>query len=168
VFLYQGEELGLPEVMDMPGELRQDPMWRRSGGADVGRDGCRVPLPWNEEPSFGFSPPGATAMPWLPQPAEFAALAASRQESDPSSTLSLYRRALALRRELFAGGPTSLEWEETGRADVLAYRRGRALSVTVFGVAPYVVPDIWGSLALTSEPSPGRVLPGGSGAWIVP
>ena len=72
VYVYQGEELGLWEVEDIPDELRQDPIWQRTGGADPGRDGCRVPLPWSgQEPPFGFSPAGAASEPWLPQPKEW-------------------------------------------------------------------------------------------------
>src|SRR5207245_2206982 len=68
VYIYQGEELGLWEVEDIPDDLRQDPLWERSGHADPGRDGCRVPLPWSgTEPPFGFSPSGTIAEPWLPQ-----------------------------------------------------------------------------------------------------
>ncbi len=167
VYLYQGEELGLPEVMEIPGELRQDPMWRRSGGTDIGRDGCRVPLPWTDaSPVFGFSPDDASAPPWLPLPAEFGRWAAARQVGDPTSTLEVYRRALALRRELFAGVTPAVEWCDAGRADVLAYRRGQVLSVTVFGAEPFAVPAEWGALVLTSEPVIGRVMPGGSGAWV--
>src|SRR4029453_16944324 len=102
VYLYQGEELGLPEVLDLPDEARQDPVWIRSNGREVGRDGCRVPLPRGAAgPTFGFPPDGAT--PWLPQPPTFGEYAASRQEHDPDSTLSLYRNALALRSELRPG-----------------------------------------------------------------
>jgi len=71
VYVYQGEELGLWEVQDIPDELRQDPIWARTGGADPGRDGSRVPLPWSgNEPPFGFSPAGTCEVPWLPQPKE--------------------------------------------------------------------------------------------------
>ena len=69
-YVYQGEELGLPEVADLPDEVRQDPTFLRTGGAVVGRDGCRVPLPWSgDAPPFGFGPSGT---PWLPQPAAWA------------------------------------------------------------------------------------------------
>ncbi len=79
-YLYQGEELGLPEVFDLPDDARQDPIWLRSAGAELGRDGCRVPLPWDASaPAFGFSPASATAAPWLPQPAWFGEYAADAQ-----------------------------------------------------------------------------------------
>src|SRR5690606_1471337 len=71
-YLYQGEELGLPEVFDLPEAARQDPIWRRSGGAELGRDGCRVPLPWDRSSAtWGFGPAGGRE-PWLPQPAWFS------------------------------------------------------------------------------------------------
>ncbi|SDN67236.1 glycoside hydrolase family 13 protein [Actinacidiphila guanduensis] len=100
VYLYQGEELGLPEVEDIPTDKLQDPMYLRSLGTNPGRDGCRVPLPWSGDvPPFGFSPAGA-AEPWLPQPADWAARTAELQAADPASMLSLYRAAVRLRREL--------------------------------------------------------------------
>ena len=97
LYLYQGEELGLREVVDIPDESRQDPIFLRSGGAEIGRDGCRVPLPWTPDgPSYGFGPGHAH----LPQPSWFAQYAVEVEQVDPFSTLSLYRRALALRRQL--------------------------------------------------------------------
>ncbi len=99
VYIYQGEETGLWEVQDIPDELRQDPIWRRTGGADPGRDGSRVPLPWSgTEPPFGFSPAGAGAEPWLPQPKDWRELTVSAESADGGSMLSLYREALRIRR----------------------------------------------------------------------
>ena len=87
-YVYQGEELGLTEVTDLPDAVRQDPTFFRTGGAERGRDGCRVPLPWSGvEPPFGFGPPGSR--PWLPQPAEWAGLTAERQASDPRTVLGV-------------------------------------------------------------------------------
>ncbi len=95
-YLYQGEELGLPEVLDLPDEARQDPTFVRTGGRVKGRDGCRVPLPWSgDAPPYGFT----TGTPWLPQPEDWAGLTAAAQEADDCSTLALYRRALRIRRE---------------------------------------------------------------------
>ncbi|WP_117209726.1 glycoside hydrolase family 13 protein [Allorhizocola rhizosphaerae] len=118
-YVYQGEELGLPEVEDLPTHVLQDPRWVRSGYTDRGRDGCRVPLPWSgTNPPFGFGPAGST--PWLPQPESWAKLTAEAQEDDPGSMLSLYRAALRLRRTL-DGGP--LEWLDSPEG-VLAFKRG--------------------------------------------
>ncbi|GAB2532384.1 glycoside hydrolase family 13 protein [Brachybacterium huguangmaarense] len=108
-YLYQGEELGLPEVADIPDELREDPAHKRAGVP--GRDGCRVPLPWRHDaPAYGFSPSGES---WLPQPDAFGELAADLQEGVAGSTLEMYRTALHLRRELGLGehadGVTFLE-----------------------------------------------------------
>jgi alpha-glucosidase len=111
VYLYQGEELGLWEVEDIPDERRQDPIWSRTAGADPGRDGCRVPLPWaGLEPPFGFSPAGATAQPWLPQPKEWRELTVETQTGDPDSMLELYRAALRLRRTEPALGDGPMRW----------------------------------------------------------
>ncbi|MEV4950280.1 glycoside hydrolase family 13 protein [Streptomyces sp. NPDC053755] len=120
VYLYQGEELGLPEVTDLPDAVRQDPAFLRGEGQDGLRDGCRVPLPWTAEgPSLGFGPAGA----WLPQPPEWAALSVAAQSGDPGSTLELYRSALRLRREHPAlGAGEAVEWLDAP-AGVLAFRR---------------------------------------------
>jgi alpha-glucosidase len=104
-------------VEDLPDEALRDPMVARSGGANRGRDGCRIPLPWaGDEPPYGFSDPGVE--PWLPQPSDWAPLTVAGQDADPSSMLALYREALALRRSL--AGP--LSWSPAP-AGVLAFRR---------------------------------------------
>jgi alpha-glucosidase len=119
-YLYQGEELGLPEVVDLPDEVRQDPTFFRTQGRVKGRDGCRVPIPWSgEAPPYGFT----TGTPWLPQPADWASLTAEAQAADESSTLSLYRRALRVRRESPVLGDGELIWRESGHDDVLAIER---------------------------------------------
>jgi alpha-glucosidase len=122
VYLYQGEELGLPEVFDLPAEARQDPIFARSGGTELGRDGCRVPLPWSGGTSpYGFGPDGST--PWLPVPAEWAGLSVRAQQADPSSTLHLYTSALRLRRELAALGAGELRWHSGPDDQVLVFLR---------------------------------------------
>lgn len=117
-YVYQGEELGLQEALDIPDDARQDPTWFRTEGAAYGRDGCRVPLPWvADAPAYGFSPSGAS---WLPQPAEFRAKAAQLQEADPESTLALYRTAIRLRRELaLAQGTLTWNASEASTLDAL-------------------------------------------------
>jgi alpha-glucosidase len=132
VYMYQGEELGLPEVFDLPVGARQDPIFGRSGGAELGRDGCRVPLPWSgAQQPYGFGPEGST--PWLPQPPLWSGLSVAAQQSDPDSTLSLYRNALRLRRELF--GQPMLTWLSGPDADVLVFERpgrdGRAIRCAI-------------------------------------
>ena len=157
VYLYQGEELGLPEVQDLPAEARLDPIWTRSGGAEHGRDGARVPLPWTaDRESFGFSPIGAPD-PWLPQPAWFAQFAVAVQDADPASTLAFYRRALKARREQNLTGP--LTWLDTARDDVLAMRRGELICVTVFDGGDFEWPDRWGTPVLRSGPDDGPAHP---------
>src|SRR5207245_11641865 len=91
LYVYQGEELGLPEVEDIPFERRQDPMWHRSGGVDPGRDGCRIPIPRaGDRPPYGFSTDGA-ARPWLDQPADWAPLTVAAESRDEGSMPSAYR-----------------------------------------------------------------------------
>lgn len=161
LYLYQGDELGLPEV-DVPVDLIQDPMHARSGGVDPGRDGCRVPLPWSgEAPPFGFSPPDVAT--WLPQPVAWAGLTAERQARDPGSMLRLYRSALTLRRERADLLSPVLEWLDLGE-DVLGFRRGAATGCVVnLGPAPVALPK--GEVLLASGPLVGDLLPPDTAVW---
>ncbi len=158
-YVYQGEELGLPEVGDLPREVLADPMATRSQGREKGRDGCRVPLPWSPEgPSLGFGPGSAH----LPQPASFAAHAVAVQLTDPHSTLNLYRAAIRLRRELTVGG--ELRWAPQ-HEPALHFVRGEVWHcVTNFGSAPLELPP--GRLLLASAPlQAGRLAPDTT-AWV--
>ena len=124
VYIYQGEELGLWEVQDIPDDLRQDPIWRRTHGADPGRDGSRVPLPWSgTEPPFGFSPPGAVREPWLPQPKEWRDLTVEAESASDDSMLRLYRDALGIRRASAALGDGPMTWLPVADGGVLAFDR---------------------------------------------
>jgi glycosidase len=163
-YLYQGEELGLPEVTDIPDDARQDPIWERSGHTRHGRDGCRVPIPWSgtHEP-YGFST--GNARPWLPMPDTWASLTVEAQAQDPASTLSFYRDALAHRRKLLADLPGSLEWLELGD-DVVAFRRGPLTCVLNCGNAPTPLPGDR-RLLLASAPLDDGLLPGNAAAWLV-
>jgi alpha-glucosidase len=159
-YLYQGEELGLHEVAEIPDDQRQDPTFFRSPGIDLGRDGCRVPLPWSAEGSaFGFGAGGAH----LPQPEWFGAYAVDRQDGDPSSTLTLYRRALDLRHELQTD--EQLQWVDTDRDDVVAFARPNGWTVvTNFGTEPAALPA--GEVVLSSTALEGHTLPGESSVWL--
>ncbi|MFV0308908.1 MAG: glycoside hydrolase family 13 protein [Desertimonas sp.] len=150
-YLYQGEELGLPEVVDLPAAARQDPMFARTGGAELGRDGCRVPLPWSGERSpFGFGPGPTT---WLPQPGSWATLTAESQQADRGSTWSLYRRALAERRRHPALGDGTMNWVDAP-VGVLAFTREPGFAcVTNTTDRPQTVPTaLAGELLLASDP----------------
>ncbi len=151
VYLYQGEELGLPEVQELPDEARQDPIWERSGHTEHGRDGSRVPLPWTAaaEGNFGFSTARPTAPAWLPQPAWFADFAIDAEAADPASVLAFYRQALSARRGLDRDAPT--EWLDLRRDDAIALRRGDHVCVTVFDGPPLEPPADWGRLVISSE-----------------
>jgi alpha-glucosidase len=158
-YVYQGEELGLPEVLDLPDEVLQDPVWRRSGFTDRGRDGCRVPLPWSgDEPSYGFGPAGC----WLPQPAVWRELSVQAQLADAASMLHLYRAAIALRRG-FSGG---LEWLD-GPPDTLVLRRSSGLVCAVnFSSAPVALPPGYGDVICSSVPVEDGLLPPDAAAWL--
>ncbi len=153
MYVYQGEELGLPEVADLPDEVRQDPAWFRSGGTDGRRDGCRVPIPWSgDEASYGF---GAGAASWLPQPATWASMSVDAEAGVEGSTLELYRTALRVRRETSALGEGPLAWLD-GPDDVLAFRRdaedGASLACVVnLGTQAATLPAQWGTDLLVAS-----------------
>jgi alpha-glucosidase len=124
VYIYQGEELGLWEVQDIPDELRQDPIFYRTGGDDPGRDGSRVPVPWSGmEPPFGFSPVTASSEPWLRQPKEWRDLTVAASSASSDSMLRLYRDALRIRRSSLLAGDAPLTWRAAPDG-VLAFDRG--------------------------------------------
>ncbi|WP_344573477.1 glycoside hydrolase family 13 protein [Streptomyces lunalinharesii] len=163
VYLYQGEELGLPEVEDLPADRRRDPIHVRSGGTDPGRDGCRVPLPWSgTAPPFGFTRDGVE--PWLPQPARWADLTVAAQDGAAGSMLELYRAALRLRRTGPATADAPLRWLPSG-ADVLAFRRGDLLCAVNFADRPVALPAEH-ALLLASGPVPDRTLPPDTAVWL--
>jgi alpha-glucosidase len=170
VYLYQGEELGLWEVEDLPPEIRQDPIWHRNGGADPGRDGCRVPIPWSgAEPPYGFSPDDAPVPPWLPQPRAWRRHTVEAETGDPASMLELYRAALRLRRaEPALRGPADLmEWlpPHAEDAGVLAFRRGDIACVVNLSGDHAELPD-HATLLLASQPLAGPRLPPDTAAWL--
>ncbi|BCT77232.1 glycosidase [Sinomonas cyclohexanicum] len=165
-YLYQGEELGLQEVGRILDRDRQDPTFFRNRGVEVGRDGCRVPLPWDATPAEGSSFGFGAGTAHLPQPAWFKDYAVSVEEKDPGSTLAFYRRALALRREL--EGPERLEWVEAADRDVLHFVRpsdaGAWHVVANFGEVPTPLPD--GEVLLATAEVEGGKLPGAATAWV--
>jgi len=155
-FLYAGQELGLEEV-DLADELRQDPIFFRTAGGRKGRDGCRVPIPWQaEQPGHGFS----ETAPWLPIPPAWSAKAVEQQRGDPSSTLELYRAALAERRA-FAREPFA--WQESP-PETLQFTRGHVVCIVNAGSDDIELPA--GGLSLASEPDVRDALPPDTAAWL--
>jgi alpha-glucosidase len=150
-YLYQGEELGLPEVADLPDAARQDPAFRRTAGQEGLRDGCRIPLPWSgDAPPYGFGPAPRS---WLPQPADWAGLSVAAQTGDPHSTLELYRAALELRRALPGlGAPEAgaLSWQDAPEGVLLFTRPGFACTLNSRSV-PVALPSP-GRPVLSSAP----------------
>ena len=168
VYLYQGEELGLPEVTDLPEEALQDPTWLRSGGTDRGRDGCRVPLPWKRDgASFGFSSEGS--QPWLPIPESWSELSREAQLGTDGSTLELYTRALHLRRELEAMGDGSMTWL-SAPGDVLFFEREPGVRCAVNLSGETVELSTPGEVLISSSPvtSDGKSLslPAETAVWL--
>ena len=171
-YLYQGEELGLPEHTTLPAEFRQDPTFFRTNGEDAGRDGCRVPLPWIAgAPGYGFSPTGAS---WLPQPPAFRNLAADVQERSTTSTLALYRSAIALRAQ-YGLGRGELVWNsvggtegEAGASDVIDVTNGAVRVICNVGSTAVPVPA-GTTVLIRSDPAtvaPAVVAPNAA-VWLV-
>jgi alpha-glucosidase len=162
-YIHQGEELGLPEV-DLPPEARQDPTYFRTQGASLGRDGVRVPLPWQREGSaFGFADEGVR--PWLPQPPSWRELAIDAQWHNPQSSARLYRDAIALRRRLLLPAGREIEWLDWGEG-VLAFRRGGVLVVLNTSAAEISLPGGVEVLRSSGGPDPGR-LPPDCAVWLL-
>jgi alpha-glucosidase len=164
VYVYQGDELGLEEVEDIPEELLQDPFWARTGHEERGRDGCRVPIPWSgEAPPFAFGPDGT----WLPQPPAWRALTVEAQTGDRVSQLELYRAALHLRRTEDGLGDGPFAWLPSA-PEVLAFTRGpRFACVVNLGREPVELAANE-ELLLTSLPLEGGGLPADATAWLRP
>ena len=161
-YLYAGQELGLEEV-DLPDELRQDPIFARTGGRRVGRDGCRVPIPWTAGPGLGFT----SGAPWLPLPGEWERSSVAAQERDPGSTLRLYRAALRLRTQLPALTAGGLEWHESAPGSLVFERstdQSRVLCAMNVDAPTVALPE--GELVLASGELDRRSLPPGTAAWL--
>jgi alpha-glucosidase len=160
-YLYQGEELGLPEVLDLPAGTRQDPEFFRTGGQRLGRDGCRVPMPWSADPpAFGFT---SAAAGWLPAPVDWGRLSVAAQDADPQSTLALYRSALRIRRD-FSGG--TLTWHRAPPDVLHCTGRGGLRCVVNLGTDPVDLPRGYGDPQLTSGPLTAGRLPPDTAAWF--
>ena len=161
-YIYQGEELGLDEVHDLPGEARQDPTWSRTHGERFGRDGCRVPIPWESSaPAMGFSPSGKS---WLPQPTRWEALARDLQRDDPGSTLNFYRTLLRLRRrhQLGAG---ELQWLSGYPQGVLAFGNRTVTVIANLNAHP-VKGDSHAAVLATSGPLHNGLIPTDTTVWF--
>ncbi|MDP9025978.1 MAG: glycoside hydrolase family 13 protein [Actinomycetota bacterium] len=188
-YLFQGEELGLPEVIDLPDGARQDPTFFRTGGDSYGRDGCRVPIPWTAGvPSVGFGPGSSpspeavggeeshahpTGASWLPQPSTWPDYARDSQRGIPGSTLEFYRAALAARREhrlasnelVWQPAAIDAEAPADGDADVLVYRSGAVTVLANTGSVPVARPA--GRVVLASGPISDDTVPGDTTVWLV-
>ncbi|MFD5222709.1 glycoside hydrolase family 13 protein [Streptomyces tendae] len=168
-YLYQGEELGLPQAT-VPDDRIRDPLWERSGHTDRGRDGARVPLPWSgDRAPYGFTTaaPGDT---WLPQPDDWARHTVAAQDRDPDSTLALYREALRLRRAHPAPDPTAPpHWYSAPDDSHLAFRRGALACVVNLGTEPLrpAALGVPGRPVLASGPTDGHDLPPDTALWLL-
>ncbi len=160
-YVYQGEELGLPEVIDLPDESRQDPTWFRTAGERYGRDGCRVPIPWEADvPAYGFNHTGAS---WLPQPDDWSVFARDAQRGVEGSTLEFYRHALAIRaaNDLGMG---SVNWITGLGDDVVAFRNGPISVIANTGTTTVELPA--GEVLLASQAVTGSQLPADTTVWL--
>ena len=162
-YIYQGEELGLEEIEDLPDEARQDPTWVQSGFTDVGRDGCRIPLPWTETSvPYGFAAQQGAAT-WLPQPGHWAAYSVQAQERDPGSTLNLYRTALQLRPAMWRDAG-DVKWLEVA-PEVAAFERGGAQCWVNTGDTGVPLPS-GAAVVLASEAGVQATLPPDTAVWL--
>ena len=160
-YLYQGEELGLPEVEDLPADVLADPIWFRAEGTRKGRDGCRVPLPWDSKvKNFGFG----TGTPHLPLPERFKSLSADLQSANPDSVLNLYRAAMAKRRELLTSLSSDFIWHKTESADLLHFSRDQWHCVTNFSDQP--VAFAHGEILLSSGVGIDGAIPANTSYWF--
>jgi alpha-glucosidase len=160
-YVYNGEELGLPDV-DLPDEALQDPVWTRSGGTERGRDSCRVPVPWEgEPPGYGFT----TGTPWLPMPPEYGELTVADQLESTRSTLSLFRTAIDLRRTHPGFEGLTLEWFGAPEG-CLAFRRAGSTLVCALNTSDEPVPLPPGDILLSSGPLQDGQLPPDTAAWL--
>lgn len=156
-YIYQGEELGLHDVLDIPSDQMQDPQWFRGEGKLKSRDGCRVPLPWAKAgSSFGFGPGGSH----LPQPSWYSDSSVEAQENESSSTLNLYRKAIALRKEL--GTSEDLSWIDSPQGTTV-FRRGNWIVATNFSDKPAELPT--GEVILSSSGDESQLAPN-STVWL--
>ncbi len=167
-YVYNGQELGLPNVDDLPDEVLQDPIWERSGRTVRGRDGCRIPMPWTTGANLGFTK--ARAKPWLPIPREWASLSVAAQHGSSDSMLTLYRHALRERRASMALGRGTLKWVSAAddAEDLLVYDlvgEGSTVRVVVnLGGAAIDLPE--GQLLVASQPVVADQLPAIAAAWV--
>ncbi|MGW7004454.1 glycoside hydrolase family 13 protein [Streptomyces sp. NPDC054933] len=172
-YLYQGEELGLPEVAELPDEVRQDPAFFRGSGQEGTRDGCRVPIPWSGTAApYGFGPVEGGPS-WLPQPEGWAKLSVEAQTGDPDSTLEFYRSALAVRRDHPAlGAGDRVSWLDAPEG-VLAFRRDsdRGGFVCTVNLTAHPVPvpvpgrPLLASAGIETALGAEVVLPGDTAVW---
>src|SRR5439155_6068135 len=160
-YVYQGEELGLPEVLDLPDDAIQDPLWARSGHTVRGRDGCRVPMPWSgDAPPYGFT----TGRPWLPMPAAWRGLTVEAQTGARDATLELYRSALRIRRAHPALGDGALTWYESAPEALVFARDPGFVCAINLGAAPVPLPA-YREILLASGPVDGA-LPPSTAVWL--
>jgi alpha-glucosidase len=167
-YVYNGQELGLPNVDDLPESALQDPIWERSGHTVRGRDGCRIPMPWTTGANLGFT--RARSKPWLPIPKEWAELSVAAQETSSDSMLALYRTALAARRESPALGRGRVRWvsstEESSERLVFDVATDEAAVRVVVNLSGAALQLPEGEVLLASQPVAGGQLPPIAAAWV--
>ena len=169
LFLYAGEELGLPEVLDLPDAARTDPIFARTGGREIGRDGCRVPLPWTTDPVTAYGFADVAVVPWLPQPDGWGQWAMSLQEQRPTSMLGLYREVLAARRAI-EHATDHFEWVLGDEPALVAFRRaGTVVILNPTGSACALPPSYAGAdVVLSSDPAMvwSGTVPADTAVWL--
>lgn len=162
-FVYNGSELGLPSDYSIPHDRLTDPTWERTGHADVGRDHCRVPIPWEgDRPPYGFSTADET---WLPLPHTWANFTVAAQDADPDSTLALYREAIRVRGEWPSAPSPRVEWI-SAPDECLLFRREDSDVLCMINTSRHPAPLPDGDVILSSGPLDGRELPPDTAVWL--
>ncbi len=168
-YIYQGEELTLPEARDIPEDRLSDPRWKMSDYKDRGRDGCRVPLPWksNAAGAFGFSD-NANLTPadsWLPQSNNWGDYSVQVQDSDPNSSLNLYRKALEIRKSQSGLGDGPMSWVDAPEYVVAFSRPGDFYCYLNLG-ADFKLPQ-GAKVLVSSSPIENSILPTDTAVWFI-
>ena len=159
-YIYQGDELGIHEVADIPVDQIQDPVYLRNLKQAKGRDGARVPLPWTRGgTNFGFG----AGTPHLPQPQWFGDFSVEAESGVAGSPLEIFRKALKLRRELQCA--EEITWHQTSSEDVLHFSRPNGWNcITNFKAHKYSLPA--GEVILSSSPIVDGKISAGTTVWF--
>jgi alpha-glucosidase len=128
--MYYGEEIGMENNDPKRKEDVKDPEGRTGWPKEIGRDGERTPMQWNDSANAGFS----AHEPWLPLPASYKTHNVATESKDPNSVLEFYRKVLALRHSnavLLEGNYTALHEDDPNVLSYLRTYKGKSVLVAL-------------------------------------